>query len=608
MPTLAAGGTASFALDVLIVLACAAAVTLVLGRIRLGPIPGYLIAGAIIGPSALGFVSEEATIEGISQTAIILLMFGIGLQMSRHELRGGMMPVLMIGMFSTLGTIAIGTPVAMLFGLDIRAAAAIAGAMAMSSTAVVLRILSARGEMRLAHGRIAFGTLISQDLLVIAVLAALPAIAPSSPEITADVAQGVAEGANQGETLLDLLADMMIAIGVIGLTVGAGIFFLPRLLTEAARDSSGELLLVLTAAVALGAAYVTSVVGLSPELGAFVAGFLLAGTPFRYQLAGMLSPMRDLFMAVFFTAVGLQLDLGAVASVWWVVPLAVAALMAVKITTIGLSAWFVGAPSSVAGVAALCLAQAGEFSLVVLSAAIPLGFFETDTAPAVAVAVVVVSLIVAPGVIDLSRQLASTLRKVPSAPWSDSGALTRSRSQRKAQAGADQEEPRERRVVIAGYGPVGRALAERCSELGFKLSIIELNPDTVRTQERLGLHIVYGDVTNSAVLTEAHVPSASAVLLAFRDDDIMVSACRAIRRLNKEVYIAARTDYLSQAMLARGQGANHVTVSEIATAEMMLKQVVDALRGFSQAADQAEAEKKAATEASSSDPQAHPEA
>ena len=599
MLTLAAGAPASFVLDILIVLSCAAAVTLVLGRIRLGPIPGYLIAGAIIGPSALGFISDEASVDGISQTAIILLMFGIGLQMSRHELRGGMLPVLLIGLLSTLGTIAIGTPVAMLFGLDVRAAAAIAGAMAMSSTAVVLRILSKRGELRQAHGRIAFGTLISQDLLVIGVLAALPAIAPAAPELTEGVAEaaGTDEG---GRSMLALLADMMIAIGVIGLTVGAGVLFLPRLLAEAARDASGELLLVLTAAVALGAAYITSAVGLSPELGAFVAGFLLAGTPFRYQLSGMLSPMRDLFMAVFFTAVGLQLDLGAVAEVWWVVPLAVGALMVVKFLTIGISAWMVGAPTSVAGVSALCLAQAGEFSLIVLTAAIPLGFFANyESAPAVAVAVVVVSLIVAPGVIDLSRKLAAGLRRVPSAPWSDSGALTRSRSQKNVQSSAgESEEPTVRSVVIAGYGPVGRALAARCAELGFRLSIIELNPDTVRTQERLGLHVVYGDVTNPAVLSEAGVESASAVLLAFRDDDIMVAACRAIRHLNKDTYIAARTDYLSKALLAKGEGANHVTVSEIATAEMMLNQVVDSLRGFA----------APATSASDSDPQARPEA
>jgi CPA2 family monovalent cation:H+ antiporter-2 len=352
-----------------------------------------------------------------------------------------------------------------------------------------------------------------------------------------------------------------------------GTALLPRLLAEAARDTSSELLLVLSAAVGLGAAMLTAALGLSPELGAFLAGFLLAGTPFRYQLAGQIGPMRDLFMAVFFTAVGMSVDMAAAAELWWVVLLALGATLVVKFVSISVTAWAFGAPPAVAVTVGITLAQAGEFTLVVSGVAAGSGLFGEHTASteSTVVTVVFLSLIVTPALMSVARRAGSALVGWPQAPWLSRGALAR-RAQPIPQS--DQPSRPVRRALVAGFGPVGRAVADRLAASGFEVSIIELNRKTVDTQAALGRRIVYGDATNPDVLESAGVREADAVVLTVPDDQAMLRACKAVRGVNANAYIAARTNYLSTAFLAREQGASHVTVEELATAEAMVREIL----------------------------------
>ena len=201
----------------------------------------------------------------------------------------------------------------------------------------------------------------------------------------------------------------------------------------------------------------TGVLGLSPELGALLAGFLLAGTPFKHQLSGQIGPMRDLFMAIFFTAVGLGLNLSIVLDLWWVVLLGVVAVMAVKSLTIGLSAWLLGAPPIVAGVVAVSLAQAGEFSLVIAGVAADQNLFgeDTDRVIAVIIGIVFVSLLGTPSMIAHAKYIAGFSVFMPRTPL------------RKAVIGSSggesssEQQDTRKRVVIAGFGPVGRVVADR---------------------------------------------------------------------------------------------------------------------------------------------------
>jgi CPA2 family monovalent cation:H+ antiporter-2 len=556
-----ASSTSAITLDLLFVLATAAAVSLIFQRFRIAAIAGYLVAGAIVGPHALGLIHAPESVESIGQIAIVLLMFGIGMNLDRRDLRAGMLPVLGIGVGSTVLIIVLGAPVVMLFGLTLAASVGVAAAIAISSTALVLRKIQQRREMRQAHGRITFGTLITQDLAAVLVLAMIPVLAGASAA---------------GGAAFDPLRTggrVALTVGLVAVMIVVGTALLPRLLAEAARDTSSELLLVLSAAVGLGAAMLTAALGLSPELGAFLAGFLLAGTPFRYQLAGQIGPMRDLFMAVFFTAVGMSVDMAAAAELWWVVLLALGATLVVKFVSISVTAWAFGAPPAVAVTVGITLAQAGEFTLVVSGVAAGSGLFGEHTASteSTVVTVVFLSLIVTPALMSVARRAGSALVGWPQAPWLSRGALAR-RAQPIPQS--DQPSRPVRRALVAGFGPVGRAVADRLAASGFEVSIIELNRKTVDTQAALGRRIVYGDATNPDVLESAGVREADAVVLTVPDDQAMLRACKAVRGVNANAYIAARTNYLSTAFLAREQGASHVTVEELATAEAMVREIL----------------------------------
>jgi len=572
--------------DLLAILATAALVAMVLSRLRFAAIPAYIITGALIGPYALGMVQDPENIAAISELAILLLMFTIGLHLHFTGVGLEAVKVTALGVGSTLVSMAILWPLSLTLGLSAPAALAAAMALSMSSTAVVLRILQQRREMTSAHGRICVAVSIAQDLISLVILASLPLLASWAGTETADAGAIAPDAASEFSKSMDLFVRAARGIGGILAMILLGRLIIPWLLRQAARDVSSETLLVLSAAIALGAAVGAGVLGFSPELGAFLAGFLLAGTDFKHQLTGQLSPMRDLFMAVFFTAVGLKLDLHALGDSWWIVALALPVLLAVKASVIGFSTWLIGSTTPNAFFVGCLLCQAGEFSLVILGAAsdpetvnlIP------EEQSGILTAIVVLALIVTPGIADLGRRWKEKFTHVPAAQW-----LTQ-RSLRELPVKSASTEPAEsvaaetgqntdpaqmhRHVIIAGFGVVGRNLAEHFGAAGIPFVVIELNPETVRRQRKLGRAIVFGDVANPEVLESANLHGAEAIVLTIPDDDGTLRACRSIRSLSPTVFIAARTSFLSRANQATELGVNQVTIEEVATARDMASQVM----------------------------------
>lgn len=557
----------NLARDMVLILATAGLTALVLNRLRLASMPGFLIAGALIGPHALGFVRDPANVQSVSQLSTILLMFTIGLQLDLTRVRGGFFSIVGCTVLATSVMAATGWLVAYPFLGRWPAALVVAMAMAVAATAAPLRLLEQRRDLHVPYGRLAFGLTLFQDLLAVAMLASLPAIAHWAGAPSADT---------RPHTLGELVLGAARGVGGIAALIIAGRLILPRLLLEAARVG-GEVLSVVSASVGLGAAVLTAALGFSPELGAFLAGFLLASTPFRYQIAGQLLPVRDLFMAVFFTAVGLSMPVAAVASGWWVILLGVAGLMMVKVIGIAGSAWFVGVSARLGFLAAATLAPAGEFTLVILTQAVSRGVLGADEA-GYAVAVVGLSIVAAPLVFRLGHAAAPALDPIPHAPWLRGSAM---RSAAPGGERADAEAPAAdpgARAIIAGFGPVGRAVADALERRGVGLRIIELNPRTIQRQSGLGRRMVYGDASNPEVLESAGLGSADAVILTMPDEEATLQACRVIRALRPDIFIAARANVLSKALQAMQLGADHVVVEEMAAAEAMAAQVMQKLR------------------------------
>jgi CPA2 family monovalent cation:H+ antiporter-2 len=553
-------------LDLVVIMAAAALIAVVARRLRLALIPGYLVVGALVGPHALGFVGHPETAEAVSHLAVILLMFTIGLHMDVGGMRRLIGPVLACGLGAALVVTALGWPVGAIFGLSPPAAIAVGGALAMSSTAVVVKTIQERRDLHRPYGRIVFGALLVQDLLAVALLGGVSLLAAWA---------GLDEAA-PGAVALRLLA----GIAGVALMLLIGRALLPRLLEAAARTASGEVLIVVSAAVALCAAATSTYLGFSAELGAFLAGFLLASTPFRFQIAGQLMPMRDLFMAVFFTTVGLELDLLMVVQGWSIVLPALAALLAIKALVNATAAWLAGTPGPTAVLTGIALANAGEFSIVLLAAAGAAGVVSPTTEAQV-IGVIVCALILTPSMITLAPRVAARFAGI--GPSRLFGRLGSAGGMHLEESGDESAPPPH--VIIAGYGVVGRAVADRFARACIPFCVIEMNPETVRKQSRLGRSIIYGDVSNPAVLESAGVARAVAVVLTIPDHEALFRACPLIRSLAPGAIIAARTSYLSQAMVLHTLGADLVTIEEVATAEAMASQVLARLDGLIPAAD-----------------------
>jgi CPA2 family monovalent cation:H+ antiporter-2 len=414
-----------------------------------------------------------------------------------------------------------------------------------------------------------------QDLVALVLLAGIPILASWASR---DVAS--ATTAPRLSDPLSMLTQGARAVGGIGVMIAIGRIALPRMLRAAA--GSGETLLVVSCAIALAAAVATAYLGFSPELGAFLAGFLLSSTPFRYQLAGQLVPLRDLFLAVFFTALGLDLPLATVVHGWWIILLGVGALLAIKFIAIGGISWCVGASAGVAAYAGLALAQGGEFSFVILNQARDKGVITPEQNGYI-IAITVLSLVLTPGLIQLARTASLHASRIPPARWVRASALRAAPAQ--AEPALDEHVPPGSRAIVAGFGPVGRAVADKLERAGVRITVVELNARTVEKQQTLGRTIVYGDVANPEVLERAGIREADAVILTVPDEEAVLRACRFIRLAKPDVFIAARLSALSKALQAMQLGADHTVVEEMATAEAMAAEVVIKLQQRAESGD-----------------------
>lgn len=535
-----------------VVLALAGVTALIMGRAGIAAIPAFLIAGAIAGPHAVGLVASAEQLGGISELAIILLLFGIGLHIEPGELGKGSIRLVGVGVVSVFGSILLLWPAAMLFGLGWAPALAVAMALCVSSTAVVLRRLMQRRELRHPTGRLALAVLIVQDLAVPVLLIAISALGK------------LHAGTETEASPMRIVAVAAASVGGVAVLLIVGRLVLPRLLRQASIVGSDEVMLSLGVAAAIGSALATNALGFSYELGAFLAGLLLGATPFRHQVGALMGPARDFFLAVFFTTLGMAVDPGPLVDVWPAVLIGGTAMIAIKTFAIGLSSWTLWGTGLVAVSVGVTLAQAGEFSLILLEAASTKGLIDENVETA-AVAIVVLSLILTPVPIAAAKLFTPWLERIPLPFWR--------RSDRPDEGHGHEGDGL--RVIIGGFGPIGRVAADQLERDGIQTTIIELNEKTVRTNSALGRHMVYGDLSKGDVLESAGVRSAKALILTSPDESANLRACQIGRSMNADMCIVARMNHLSKGLQAKSLGADAIVVEEVAAAEAMERIVAE---------------------------------
>ena len=552
-------------IDLLAVLATSALVAIIMQRMRLAAIPAYLIAGAIVGPGAFRLVRSAESLDYIGSLAIVLLMFGIGLHLHLSVLGRNLQRMIAAGIGSCLLSIVVGWPVATQFGLNAPAALAVCMALSLSSTAVVLRLITERGELRHATGQLALSILVVQDLFTLAMLAALPALAHWSGGQTV---QPLDSGFDVPDDWRHFFTQSAIRIGGIGAIIIVGKFAVPRLLSEAARGKSGEVMMIVSVAIAIGAGVAAQALGFSMELGAFLAGFLLANTIFRHQLSGQIAPLRDLFMAVFFTTLGMRLHPATLADSWWIILVGGAAMTLLKASAIGVTCWGLGATAAAAGAVGIALSQAGEFSLVMLGAARDGGVI-TESVAANVIAIVVISLVLTPALVELGSRYSKRWFSFRAAPWIRH-AIDHTNGHAHPVV-SDQA----RRVILAGYGQVGQAIGRALKDLKYRYTVVEIDPDRASDVADTGCTMLFGDISNPEMLEASEIEHADALILTMPNESAVLAACAEARRRNPRVFIVARMGLERHQQQAMDVGANQIIVEELETANAMRIAVLD---------------------------------
>lgn len=538
--------------SLVVILVTGSITALVFQRLKLALVPAYLISGIVVGPYGLGLVPSTGVLEEIAHLAVVLLLFSVGMELHIASLKKDARVLLGTALLSCLLTCIAGFSLGQLFGLSTAQSLIFAMGFSLSSTAVVLRLLSNSRQLVLAHGQLSLAILVTQDLLVLFMLAAIPTIA--GWESVATASQRVTA---EGFWVKELLA----APGIIVLFI-AGQKLLPRLLAESLHKHSSEVLMICTVAAALVAGVVTEKLGFSLEMGAFLVGFLLASSPFRYQLSGQIAPVRNLLMAIFFTTLGMELNLAIVIDSLGIIIAATLLLLVTKAVCIGFSAWLFGVHPRIAILCGMMLSQAGEFSLIVFEQAGDYSIFSSHELSLV-IGIVIVSLIVTPGLFALAKRISNLGKFIPISPFAGESAHSIDGQQILSITGEH--------IIVAGYGPAGQKVCAHLASAGVPFTVVEMNSDTVRREKLSGLNIVYGDISNPAVLEGIHIDRARAMILTFPDTSIAVRTAAQARSMNQQIEIVARAASSRERTWLEATGILDAVVDEELSALEMVK-------------------------------------
>ncbi|MFM7245006.1 MAG: cation:proton antiporter [Planctomycetaceae bacterium] len=548
--------------DLVIVFAVAAAVVFAVGRLRVPSVVGLLVAGVLVGPYGLSLVSDLHVVEVLAEIGVVVLLFTVGLEFSLSRLLVMLPTMARVGLPQVAGTTLL-VAAATWWYLGTLPQAVFAGMLvAMSSTAIVLKLLADRGETATPHGRVAVAVLLLQDLVVVAAMLAVPLLARAAglapPAIEADAGSiGHAPG-----PFADPLTAVAAGMAVVVAVLVAGRLLVPRILHEVVRLRNRELFLMTIVLACLGTAAVTAQVGLSLALGAFLAGLVLSESEYGHQAFTEVLPFRDTLASLFFVSVGMLLDIGFVVEHAALVAVTVLAIMMGKAAMTALPALLAGYPFRTSLLAGTALAQVGEFSFVLGSRGAEARLLGRDDYQTF-LASAVISMAATPLLAAVLPGWLDRLSRTRFCGWM----LAESRP-------TDQPPALSDHVIIAGFGLNGRNLATALAEFGVPHVVLELNPETVRRERSLGLDIHYGDCTRAAVLEHAGIARARTFVLAISDAASTRRSVRVARELAPTVRILVRSEYVAEVDELRQLGADEVIPAEFETALALFDRVL----------------------------------
>lgn len=522
-------------------------VVVLLHRLRVPTVVGFLLAGVLLGPHGLGLVTDTYAVESLAEIGVVILLFTIGVEMSLSRVLRLGMALLAAGLLQMgLAAAGVALPVAM-FGGSAARAVTLGLLVAASSTTLLLRIVSERGELEAPHGRLALAIALVQDLCVVPIMVILPMLSGA--------------GGGGASVLLPLGKAGLVILG----TFLAGRYVVPRIFEVVVSTRSRELFALTVVFLCLATAWLAGLAGLSLALGAFLGGLVVSESPYSQQVLGEMLPIRDGLAGLFFIGVGMLLDVGHAAAHAGELALAVTGIFLVKLLTTGVAVTVTGYGLRTAVLAGFALAQVGEFSFVLAREARTLGILgEADEQLFLAAAVL--TMAAAPFLYRLAPGIADRL---------DRRFLGLRARRRLADVENDASTVRDH-VILVGFGLTGQNVAKALSHHGRAFVAVEMNPGTVRKERASGVPILFGDAGHPEVLEKAGIAGARMLVVGINDVPGTRRVVELARRLRPDLPLIVRTRYVREAAELFALGANEVIPDELETSVEIFARVLHA--------------------------------
>ena len=532
--------------QVLIMLAASVFVVALARRLGWPSILGYLIVGMALGPHAIHLISESSTTRVLPELGVVFLLFTLGLEFSAPRMFAMRREVFGLGALQVFATVGAFATIAWLAGTPWLTALLEGGAIAMSSTAIILHQLTDRGELNRTHGRLAFSMLLFQDLAFVPLLA-------------------LASVLDHGAATFSLRQSVLtVGAGVLAVVVvlAAGRWLLRPLFHEIAHSRLRELFTLAVLFVVLSAAWVSYVAGLSLAVGAFLAGMMLAETEYRHQIDAVLRPFRDILLGLFFISVGMLLDVPMLFREFPLISALLCGLLVLKAVIAALAARLFVDSTFKAVRAGIVVAIGGEFGIALLTIVLQSGAASGLAQPLLIA--VVLSMVLSPLILHNNRAIARVVlrEKGPRVvlPEPDNAATS-------ALA-------RREHVILCGFGRVGQNVGRVLERQGFEFIALDLDPARIRAARQAGDPVLYGDSSDEDMLAKAGLEHASAVVISFSNPSVALGIVRSVRRLRSDVPLLVRTPDDARMHELKTAGATEVVPETFEASLMLVSQVL----------------------------------
>lgn len=536
-----------FLQSLVIIFGLSAVVVFLLGKIRIPSIIGFLVSGVIIGPYGLKLINDIHLVEIFAEIGVVLLLFTIGLEFSLKKLLTLKKTIFLGGMLQVFLTSLIVFSLSRFAGQDNNSSIILGSLAALSSTAIVLKLLFDRAEIDTPHGRVSMGILIFQDLCVVLFLLLIPMLKGEEQTVSG---------------ILWILAESVFFIAAVIITAS---WIVPRLLHQIVHTRMRELFTISIIFICLGTAFLTYKLGFSLALGAFIAGLVVSESEYSYQAVADILPFKDSFNSLFFISVGMLMNVQFFLSHMGTVILIVCIILILKTVTTTAVVLLTGNNLRISLHSGLVLSQVGEFSFILAVTALKSGLITQDIYQ-LFLSSVIITMLLTPLFVAYASDVSLWITSLRIA--------SRFRAAVRTAEMTGQVETKTDHVIIIGFGANGKNLALVLKELEVPYVILEMNSQTVIKMQKEGEPIYYGDGTSQEILHKLGIGSARAIVISITDPSATRKIVITVRRMNPKIFIIVRTRYLAEVQDLLACGADDVIPAEFETSIELFSRVL----------------------------------